>query len=251
VVGRQRVEVDDAPEGLVRWIDGVTEALEELSGILEQEEDLSVILDRTCRQSVLAIPGADLASVTLLREGGPETGASTARRALDVDLAQYRAGQGPCLEAARTGQVQRAAAEQVPDRWPAFGREVAGLGVGSYLAAPLRVDDEHSGSLNLYSEQAHGFRALDEALLGLYTTAAQAALRNARRYLRAREQVAQLSRALTSRAVIDQAKGVVMAVHRVGPDEAFAMLVDRSQHENVKLRDFAERFIEDISDDGA
>ena len=237
---------DHVAEGLVRRLDDVTGALERLSGLLEQEEDLSVILDRICRQVAHAIPGADMVSVTLLSDGDPVTGAATGQEALDVDVAQYLVDEGPCLEAARTGQVVHAVTAELPDRWPSFGRLAAGFGVAGYLSAPLCVDGEAPGSLNLYSERPDRFRALDAALLELYTTAAEAALRNARRYLRARGQAAQLRQALTSRAVIDQAKGVVMAVHRVTADEAFAMLVDRSQRENVKLRDFAERFIEEI-----
>ncbi len=243
---RQAAADDHVPDLLVRRLDDVTDALQRLSEVLDEEEDLAVILDRIGRQVVQAIPGADMVSVTLLTEDGPVTGAATRQAALEVDLAQYRAAEGPCLQAARTGEVVHVAAVEVPDRWPAFAEEAAGSGVADFLSAPLCVDEDTPGSLNLYSERANGFRALDAALLELYTTAAEAALLNARRYLRAREQATQLRQALTSRAVIDQAKGIVMAVHRVPAEEAFAMLVDRSQHENVKLRDLAERFIDDI-----
>jgi AmiR/NasT family two-component response regulator len=49
-----------------------------------------------------------------------------------------------------------------------------------------------------------------------------------------------------SRAVIDQAKGILMAVHKCTPDEAFSMLVERSQHENVKLRDVAKNLLDSV-----
>ncbi|MEV8437842.1 GAF and ANTAR domain-containing protein [Actinosynnema sp. NPDC051121] len=247
--GRRVPAGDHAAELLVRRLDDVTGALERLTEVLDQEEDLSVILDRICRQVVHAIPGADLVSVTLLAEDGPVTGAATRKEALDLDLAQYRAGEGPCLQAAHTGQVVHAVAAELTDLWPAFAAESAGSGIAGYLSAPLCVDEDVPASLNLYSERSDGFRALDAALMELYSTAVEGALRNARRYVRARGQADQLRQALTSRAVIDQAKGVVMAVHRVRADEAFAMLVDRSQRENVKLRDFAERFLDDLLDD--
>ncbi|MEU4448562.1 GAF and ANTAR domain-containing protein [Actinosynnema sp. NPDC050801] len=244
--GGQRGGVgDEAADVLVRRLDGVTGALERLCEALDQEEDLSVILDRICRQVAHAIPGTEMVSVTLLSDDGPVTGAATRPQAREVDVEQYRAGEGPCLQAARTGEVVHATTAELPERWPVFAARAAGFGVDGYLSAPLCVDEDTPGSLNLYSGAADGFRALDAALLELYTTAAEAALRNARRYLRAREQAAHLRRASTSRAVIEQAKGIVMAVHRVRADEAFAMLVDRSQRENVKLRDFAERFVDD------
>ncbi|MCE6995066.1 GAF and ANTAR domain-containing protein [Saccharothrix sp. S26] len=249
--GGQRVATGDHVAGLlVRQLDEVTVALDGLSDVLDREKDLSVILDWICRQVAHAIPGADLVSVTLLAEGGPATGASTRQEALDLDLAQYAASEGPCLQAARTGQVVRAVVAELPDRWPDFGARIEGFDVAGFLSAPLCVDEGTPGSLNLYSRRADGFRALDAALVELYSTAAEGAVRNARRYLRAREQADQLRQALTSRAVIDQAKGVIMAVHRVDADEAFTMLVDRSQRENVKLRDFAERFVNDLLAEG-
>lgn len=248
--GGQRVAAGDGvAEVLVQRLDDVTGALDRLSEVLVQEEDLAVILERICRQATHAIPGADMVSVTLLTEDGPVTGAATSDDALAVDEAQYRADAGPCLQAARTSEVVHAVVTELPQRWPGFGERVAPLGIASFLSAPLHVDDDVPGSLNLCSRQADAFRALDAALLELYTTAVEAALRNARRYLRAREQADQLRQALGSRAAIDQAKGVLMAVHRVNADEAFAMLVDRSQHENVKLRDYAERFLDGIVND--
>ncbi|MFI9005670.1 ANTAR domain-containing protein [Actinosynnema sp. NPDC053489] len=245
--GGQRASSDEHVTGrLVRRLHDVTGAVRGLSEMVDAEEDLEVILDRICRQAADAIPGADLVSVTLLSDDGPVTGAATRREALEIDLAQYRAGEGPCLHAARTGEVVHVVPAELLDRWPAFGAEVAGFGVAGYLSSPLCVEEDTPGSLNLYSERDDGFRELDAAVLELYTTAVETALRHARGHLRAREQVAQLRQALTSRAVIDQAKGIVMAVHRVPADQAFEMLVERSQRDNVKLRDYAERFIDDI-----
>ncbi len=232
---------------VLQRLDEVTGALAGLSRVLDEEEDLSVIMDRVCRQVVGAVPGADLASVTVLRDGTPRSSAWTEQHTLAVDQAQYEAGEGPCLEAAVSGRVQRVAVAEAADRWPAFAGAASHLGIGSYLSAPLFIDDEYHGSLNLYGGRTHGFRELDAALLELYTTAAEAALRNARRYLRARRQAAELQEALTSRAVIDQAKGIVMAVHRISADDAFALLVDRSQRENRKLRDLAEHFVDEAT----
>jgi AmiR/NasT family two-component response regulator len=53
-----------------------------------------------------------------------------------------------------------------------------------------------------------------------------------------------LERALTSRAVIDQAKGVIMARLGVNADDAFARLVSLSSRLNVKVRDLAGLIVE-------
>jgi transcriptional regulator with GAF, ATPase, and Fis domain len=232
---------------VIQRLDEVTDALAEMSLVLEQEEDLSVIMERVCHQVVAAIPGADHVSVTVLRDGTPDTLAWTDQHTLAVDQAQYDTGQGPCLEAARSGEIQRVTVRDVAEQWPAFAEAADNLGVGSYLSAPLFIDDQYHGSLNLYGHDTHGFRALDAALLALYTTAAEAALRNARRYVQARRHVGELRRALVTRAVIDQAKGILMAIHRISAEDAFTRLVDRSQRDNQKLRDVAEQFVDEVS----
>jgi AmiR/NasT family two-component response regulator len=49
-----------------------------------------------------------------------------------------------------------------------------------------------------------------------------------------------------SRAVIDQAKGVLMAVHGVDADGAFAMLAETSQRSNTKVRVVAEELLASV-----
>ncbi|MEV7094969.1 GAF and ANTAR domain-containing protein [Amycolatopsis sp. NPDC051045] len=235
-----------AEQDAVRRVDDVTGALERLSTTLEQDEELPVVLQRVCRQAVHAVPEADMASITLVRDGGPYTATSTGDEARRIDQAQYDAGQGPCLEAARAGTVQRVKVSEAAGRWPEFTAAAGETAVAGYLSAPLSIDREYQGSLNLYSAGDEGFGALDAALLELYTTAAEAALRAARRYVTARETVGQLRSALTSRAVIDQAKGMLMAVHRISEDDAFGLPAKQSQEQNVKLREVAERFVADV-----
>jgi transcriptional regulator with GAF, ATPase, and Fis domain len=232
---------------VARRVDEVTSALERLAVSLEQDEQLSVVLQRVCRQVVRAVPDTDMASITLLRDGVPYTAAATGDEALRIDQAQYDAGQGPCLRAARTGELQRISAGEAARQWPDFAAAVGDTGVSSYLSAPLFIDHEYQGSLNFYGTASRGFGTLDAALLELYTTAAEAALRGARRYQAARETIEQLQTALGSRAVIDQAKGILMALHRVPADDAFELLVRQSKDRNVKLREVAERFVADVS----
>ncbi|MEV6717604.1 GAF and ANTAR domain-containing protein [Lentzea sp. NPDC051208] len=227
-------------------LDEVTTALERLSEALSREDDLRKLMHQVCEQVVHAVPGVDEATVTLLDVGTPFTAASTGDVVMRLDGVQYRSGAGPCLDAAATGRLVRATIHEAVDRWPDFGAESHAAGMGSFLSAPLTVDNEHSGAINAYSRQGHGFHELDAPLLALYTAAVETALRSHSMYLRAFKLAAQLRSALQSRAVIDQAKGVLMAVHAIPADEAFRLLVERSQRENVKLHALAERFIADL-----
>jgi GAF domain-containing protein len=230
-------------------LDEVTAALEGLVETLDREDDLEIILQRVCQQVTVAVREADLAGVTRIRDGRPGTAAYTDEVVLGIDCAQYRSG-GPCMEAAATGKVVSINVEDAAERWPEFTRAGLAAGVASYLSAPLVIDSEYYGALNLYSYGYHGFRDLDAALLELFTVAVEGALRSTRRYLAARELAEQLREALVSRAVIDQAKGILMAARGLTAEQAFAVLIEQSQRENVKVRDLASRFVAAITQPG-
>jgi GAF domain-containing protein len=235
VPDRERFHESDVLERL----DGVTVALSGLREVLDREEAVGQVLQRGVDQITSAIPSAALASVTVLRGDDAETVACSSERVWAIDSDQYAAGEGPCLQAARTGEVVRVGVEQARERWPEFARSAQLAGVASYLSAPLIVDDKFAGSLNLYSEKPHGFGELDEALLRLYVTAATAALANARRYAEVRVLAEQLGRALESREMIGQAVGVLMARRGVSAEQAFQDLARHSQNTNTKLRELA------------
>ncbi|MET9000679.1 GAF and ANTAR domain-containing protein [Amycolatopsis sp. NPDC004169] len=227
----------------VRRVDDVTAALDRLADTFVEEEELLTALQRVCRQVIHAVPDAEIASITLMRDGAPYTATATDDSAHRVDRAQYEAGRGPCLEAARTGELQQVRVTEVAHRWPEFAAAAAESTVVAYLSAPLVVDHQYHGSLNLYDTGGNSFGALDAALLDLYTAAAEGALRSTRRHQVARETMGQLRTALTSRAVIDQAKGILMALHCIPSEEAFELLVKASQEQNLKLREVAQNFV--------
>jgi GAF domain-containing protein len=238
----ERAEQPDA----ARRLDEVIAALADMTRVLAAGEDLLRALQRNIGQLASAVPGASMTSVTVLRDGGWETVAASSGEAWAIDQDQYAAGDGPCLEAARTSQVVRASEEQARRRWPGFTSSARTARIGSYLSAPLLVDDEFAGSLNLYSEQQHGFADFDVALLRLYVMAAAAAIASSRQHAQARQLASQLSQALDSRAVIDQAIGVLMARDHLTPQQAFAKLSRQSQNTNTKLREVAAGIISSL-----
>lgn len=238
-----------AEPNILERLDEVTNSLSDLSKVLGREEDVGRALQRSVEQVTRAIPGADMASASVLRDGETvaETVASSSERVWAIDADQYAADEGPCLDAARTGRIVRVSVEQARERWPEFSRSARAAGVESYLSAPLSIDEKFAGSLNLYSEQAHGFGDLDEALLRVYTAAVASAIANGRRYAEARTLAEQLGRALDSRAVIDQARGILMATRGITAQQAFDEMVRESQNTNVKLREIAARLVEHVS----
>ncbi len=230
---------DDVAAAVPGRADDLSVALGELSGLLLDNDSLKQTLQRVVDLAVRTMPGCTGASVTLVDGEQPLTAAHTDEVALAVDAAQYAVGDGPCLDAARhlrRNSVDLGAAEQA---FPEFAERARQYGVRSFLAAPLVAGGRGIGSLNLYSTSQDGFDALDEALVGLFTGQASVALANAQVYRAAQQLSEQLTEALASRAVIEQAKGALMVTRRVDAEQAFTLLREHSQRSNRKLRDVA------------
>jgi GAF domain-containing protein len=226
-------------------------SLEALRDVLDEEEHLDQALDRLADTAVHTVPHASAVSVTVLADEpgrNARTAAATHDIATRIDIDQYDSGEGPCMEAARQRHLVRASESELRDRWPRFAESTTRAGMLSYLSAPLVLDDDSPvlGALNVYGRIPNAFDLLDEAIVTLFTAAASAAIVNARRYLHARELAAHMRAALTSRAEIDQAKGVIMAQRGVSAQEAFQLLVEHSQRTNTKLRDVANELLRSV-----
>jgi hypothetical protein len=238
------------PDLLAR-LDATADAVGGLRDIFAAEEPLDDVLDRVAASAVRAIPDADAVSVTVLTGQEPRTAAYTDARAVDIDKQQYVAGRGPCLEAARAHRPVRTVVGEC-EQWPEFGEAAGQAGVRASLSVPLLLDSDEGGdrelvgSLNIYSYTTAAFDPFDEGLMRVFSTAAEQAIANARRWQHSRDKVVQLETALLSRAEIDQAKGVLMAVHGCSADEAFVKLVDQSQRHNIKLNQLARNFLDSV-----
>ncbi|WP_340684100.1 GAF and ANTAR domain-containing protein [Amycolatopsis coloradensis] len=227
-------------------LDDVKRALDGLAEVLADETDINSLLNHVCHQVIRAVPGVDHATITMVHEHRPETEAFTSEDGIELDATQYATRRGPCLEAAKSAQTRRGNISEASKHWPEFAPASRTAGLSGFLTVPLIVNGDYSGAVNCYSRQAQGFAELDVHLLRLYTSAVGAILRTYRHYEKASQLAEHLAIALSTRAVIDQAKGVLIAVHGFTDKEAFELLVKQSQRENVKLRDLAYRFLETV-----
>jgi AmiR/NasT family two-component response regulator len=111
------------------------------------------------------------------------------------------------------------------------------------LSLPLVAQEEGVGALNLYSRRGT-FTASDENVGAIFATQAAIVLVNAQAYWDARHLSEQLGEAMEYRAMIEQAKGILMAGGGRNADEAFQLLVRASQRENRNLRDIAAELVQ-------
>lgn len=179
--------------------------------------------------------GADCTGITIDLGGLTYTAVHTDERTLRIDSEQYDAGEGPCLHASRTRTVVQLDSEEAMAAWPDFASAARDEGVHSFLAAPpLFTEDLTLGSFNLYGRSFHAFDGLDAEILELLTKAVSRAIGDFARYKSARDTAESIQRVLQSRAPpIEQAKGVLMAMHGIDADAAFDVLRKQSQATNV------------------
>ena len=223
------------------------QALGELSTFLVSGSSLDQALSRIAQITTAAMPAAVYAGVALLdQRGRPSTAVFTDPRVVEIDQGQYDAGLGPCLEAwATSSTVGLPDLDEWRDEYPLFVAAAARHGIRSTLSLPMVTRGGAIGALNLYATVPSGFSAQDETLGVDLATASAVVLSNASAYWEAVELSQQLSDAMVSRAVIEQAKGMLMAQGvALTADDAFALLRETSQRENVKLREIAQRTVD-------
>jgi GAF domain-containing protein len=221
----------------------VRQAFDELGRMSFAEHSLDSLLQKVTDLAARVVPGEPHASLTILRENGPVTAASTGQMALDLDLAQYELGSGPCLQAATTGDPTEVPDTRAEARWPEFARTAVERGCGSVLSYPLPRQERLSGGLNLYSSAPRTADPSTRRVAERFAAYAAVSVSNLYLYRTAVERADNLAAALDSRAVIDQAKGVLMERFRMTADQAFQALARVSMETNTKVRDVAERFV--------
>ncbi|MBY4127614.1 ANTAR domain-containing protein [Rhodococcus fascians] len=239
----------DSPHPPSARLEFYTEALRRIKSKILTGAHIDVVLQAVCSEVTAMVPGADLVGITVLDESGrPSTIASTDPAVHDIDSDQYRTGEGPCLEAVVSGRMVRAQAAEARARWPRFAAAAADLGVDSYLAAPLTLDERRSGSLNIYGAGVAGFDHVDEVSVALFATSIETAVAIAERTRAAEQEIAGLRTAMRTRSDIDQAKGIIMAMRGISADDAFALLSEQSQNRNIKVSDIAASMIDSIAE---
>jgi GAF domain-containing protein len=223
---------------------GAAQFLPELAGLLLSEQSVIGLLDVVVNLAASGIEGVDEASVSLVVGSGPRFATTNASSPTirTVDEAQYAEGQGPCVEAIRTGQE---VSISLPEpRWADFSDAAMKAGVRSVWSLPLVPVDKSTGALNLYSKgerlwegasrpAARGLARQAAVLLANAATLASAELANRH-----------LQLALENRDVIGQAKGILMARRGVTADQAFDILRVSSQRSGRKLRDVAAEVVD-------
>jgi GAF domain-containing protein len=166
------------------------------------------------------------AGLLLADPNGPlELVASTSEENRLVEAMQLSAEAGPCIECFRTGSVVSVTdVSQTPEGWREFRQACLENDFRSVYAIPLRLRDTTIGTLNLFRSEPGELNEEDARAAQALADLATIGILHERTWREADTVRAQLQAALTSRVVIEQAKGVLAQTHRISVDDAFILL---------------------------
>lgn len=170
-------------------------------------------LDALAQLATAIVPSCVAVSLTVVVGGEAFTVTCTAPVAATLDAVQYLDG-GPCVDTARTGGER-----SVPDvldeqRWQAYGRAAAGLGIRSSLSLPIGSGDGQTpGAINLYATEPDAFTGRGALLAAALHVPAEHLVANADLDFMTRDFARELPARLEAKERVDNAVGMLMALH--------------------------------------
>ena len=225
----------------------VTDNLTEMQKALLGTQTLEQFLQELATLAARLVTDGVSCGMTMRSTGRPATVACSDPLASEIDEVQYRLGDGPCLHAMRSGDRVGIDDTAGQARWPRFEAAAHARGIRSCLALPLVADGKPVGALNLYARGVAAFGPGQVRRAENLAENASGALSLMLRLASYSELTDQLRSSLTTRAVIYQALGVIMAQERCTQARAFEILRTASQRSNVKLRDIASAIVTRVS----
>ncbi len=218
----------------------LTRTLVELADSLVEDFDvvdlLTLLADRCVEVVDVAAAGLMLASA----DGELRVLASSSEAMRVLELFEAQADEGPCIDAYRSGlPVVNVTIDDANSRWPRFAPKAADAGFRSIHALPMRLRGDSIGALNLFQAEEGQLDDADLAAAQALGDVATITIVAHRAALDTQVRNEQLTQALNTRIVIEQAKGVVAERAGVDMERAFARLRTHARNHNLRLTDVA------------
>ena len=217
----------------------LADVMAEVARTLHEPESVNDVLSRLVRVARDAIP-AEFVGVSISSPKGIYTAAASHPIVSGLDQAQYELSEGPCLDAVRHHDATAAADLRTDTRWPRFGPRAVAAGIISQMGIEIFRQRSTVGGLNLYASRPNAFDDGTRHAAALFARHAGLALDKTLT-------ITNLTEALHTRQTIGQAVGIVMQRYAIDEAQAFKHLTRLSQTTNTKLRDIAQRLVDDLS----
>ena len=214
--------------------------LVELADTLVDDFDVVDLLTRLADRCVEVLDVGAAGLMLSAPDGELRVMASSSEAMRVLELFEIQAQEGPCLDCCRTGEpVMNDDLAGPDDRWPRFSAEALAAGFRSVHALPMRLRGTVIGALNLFHVEPGEMRSADVDVAQAFADVATIAILQHRAVQEAQQVNEQLTNALNSRIVIEQAKGMVADRLGLDMERAFALLRNHARNHNQRLADLA------------
>jgi GAF domain-containing protein len=231
---RQRGQPSEHDTGTTLDRDELARRLADAARGLQKQSEPQQVLDHIVDLAVAMVPGADEATITMVRaRRHVYSAAATGDLASWFDVLQNETGEGPCLDAMWQQQTVRVNDLASDPRWPVLGPRAGERGIGSMLCLQLFVYEDTLGALDLVAYEKSAFTDESEHVGLLLASHAAIAVAGS-------QQLEHAGIALVNRDMIGQAKGILMERFKITADQAFDVLAKVSQDTNRKVYAIAE-----------
>jgi GAF domain-containing protein len=219
--------------------DALTKSVARLEGVDPVDTGLDAALELAVAETD-GLFGVDGAGLMLIDADGVlcSTAASDRPGGM-LESLQEQFGEGPCVDAFLKDGPVLAEDLAADPRWPSVGPLAAGHGVRAVLGVPIDLRDGPMGTLNVYAAHPRGWDDSEVAAIQAYTRVIASLLRSAVQAHVSGRAASQLQRALDSRSLIEQAKGVLMERRGLDQQAAFELLRSRARSTRRRLQDVA------------
>jgi GAF domain-containing protein len=223
----------------------IVETFVELTNTMVDDFDVIEFLHRLAERCVELLDCTEAGLLLVDAAGVLRVMASSSERSDALDLLQTQNEEGPCFECFHRGEpVSSTDLTNELGRWPTFAPAAVVRGFYSVQALPMRAGGDTIGALNLFRSQP-GMIWDDDLPVGQgMADIAAVALLHERSLRESRGRVDQLQGALSSRVVIEQAKGVLAERASISLDSAFGRLRAYARTNNRRLSEVAGELID-------
>ena len=217
----------------------------ELADTLVADFDVVELLSRLADRCVDVLDVGAAGLMLVAPDGDLRVMASSSAAIRVLELFELQSQEGPCLDCYRTGRA--VLGDDLPSlvgRWPRFAPEALAAGFQSVHALPMRLRGAVIGALNLFHDEVGDMREGDLAAAQSLADVATIAILQHRAAMHAQLVNEQLSSALNSRVVIEQAKGMLAERAGLDMEGAFTALRTHARSHNLKLAQVAQAVID-------
>jgi GAF domain-containing protein len=188
---------------------------------------------------VLNLTGA---GVTLVHDGQQRFVTAAVEAIANLERVQEEWQKGPCIDA-----VAWAAPVAVPDvatgdasqRWPDYTLAAKTAGIQAAAGIPMLAEGAAIGAVNMYDSQPRNWSTEDLRVATIFASIATGYLTHASAAQQHQRTSEQLQRALSTRLIIEQAKGVLAANRGTTVDDAFLTLRTYARDHQAPIHDVA------------